>query len=185
MYRLSYHNHFFCRRLCLAIVSSRLLPIPKSGLHCCLINHHNPIGVIDIIFFKFVAYLSRVHGSIFSKVFLYSMEKYKSYWERLGNYHELWLVMMFSAPWVLTFVCLCEIQTSWNHFHDLQNLAYSIRVTLSSNFKSGGYGGSKAVNGMFDDLAHTWRERYRSVRIDLADNYAIHEQEVFATGKCR
>ncbi|XP_022300963.2 fucolectin-like [Crassostrea virginica] len=91
---------------------------------------------------------------------------------------------MFSATWVLTLTCLCQIQTSLGHFPDLENVAYSKTVTLSSNFHSGGYGGSKAVNGMYDDLAHTGRERYPWLRIDLGGNFFIHEVEVFARATC-
>ena len=91
---------------------------------------------------------------------------------------------MFSATWVLTLACLCQIKTSLGHFPDLENVAYSKTVTLSSNFHSGGYGGSKAVNGMYDDLAHTGRERYPWLRIDLGANYFIHEVEVFARATC-
>ena len=69
-------------------------------------------------------------------------------------------------------------------FLDLQNLAYSLRVTLSSDFNSGDYEGIKAVIGMFKVMALTGREGYPWLRIVLGDNYAIHEQEVFATGKC-
>ena len=93
--------------------------------------------------------------------------------------------MMFSATLVLILAWLYQIQTSLGHFPDLQNVAYSKRVTLSSNFHSGGYGGSKAGNGMYDDLAHTGRERYPWLRIDLGGNFFNHEIEVFARAVCQ
>ena len=45
---------------------------------------------------------------------------------------------------VLALVCLWLVQISGGHHHDLENVAYSKKVTLSSEFKDPGYSGSEA-----------------------------------------
>lgn len=77
-----------------------------------------------------------------------------------------------------------QIQTSKGHDQQLQNVAYSKAVTLSSQYPDRGYEGWKAVNGIFSDLSHTGRERFPWLRIDLGANFLIHEIEVFARSDC-
>ena len=62
--------------------------------------------------------------------------------------------------------------------HELTNVAYSKSVTLSSALDN--CPGSKAVNGLFGDYAHTHMEKSPWLRIDLAARYRIHEIEIFA-----
>ena len=66
-----------------------------------------------------------------------------------------------------------QIQTSKGHDQQLQNVAYSKAVTLSSQYPDWGYEGWKAVNGIFSDLAHTGRERFPWLRIDLGANFFL------------
>nr|XP_022301250.1 uncharacterized protein LOC111109435 isoform X1 [Crassostrea virginica] len=82
----------------------------------------------------------------------------------------------------LMLACLWQIQSSQGHPSDLHNVAYNKRVTVSS--KHPHHGGSKAVNGLFDDFATTDRERSPWLRINLGRNYYIHEIEVFARRDC-
>ena len=77
---------------------------------------------------------------------------------------------------VLALVCLWQVQISGGHHHDLENMAYSKKVTLSSEFKDPGYSGSEAFNGLYSDLAHTGHERFLWLRIDLGGHYVIHEK---------
>ncbi|XP_022302255.2 fucolectin-3-like isoform X1 [Crassostrea virginica] len=84
----------------------------------------------------------------------------------------------------LALVCLWQFQISGGHRHDLENVAYSKKVNLSSEYKDPGYSGSKVVNGLYSDLAHTGHERFPWLRIDLGGHYVIHEVEVFARSDC-
>ena len=84
----------------------------------------------------------------------------------------------------LALVCLWQVQISGGHHHELENVAYSKKVTLSSEYKVPGYSGSKVVNGLYSDLAHTGHERFPWLRIDLGGHYVIHEVEVFARSNC-
>nr|XP_022301562.1 fucolectin-7-like [Crassostrea virginica] len=90
-------------------------------------------------------------------------------------------MMPFVSVWLML-ACLWQIQSSQGHPSDLHNVAYNKKVTLSSEYPP--HIGSKAVNGLFDDLAHTDRERSPWLRIDLGRNYHIHEIEVFARRHC-
>ena len=90
-------------------------------------------------------------------------------------------MMPFVSVWLML-ACLWQIQSSQGHPSDLHNVAYNKRVTVSS--KHPHHGGSKAVNGLFDDFATTDRERSPWLRIDLGRNYHIHEIEVFARRDC-
>lgn len=68
---------------------------------------------------------------------------------------------------------------------DLKNVAYAKSVTLSSEYNTDRtYPGSKAVNGLLSDFAHTAHEKTPWLRIDLGANYRIHEIEVFARSDC-
>ena len=90
-------------------------------------------------------------------------------------------MMSFVSVWLML-ACLWQIQSSQGHPSDLHNVAYNKKVTLSSEYPP--HIGSNAVNGLFDDLAHTDRERSPWLRIDLGRNYHIHEIEVFARRHC-
>ena len=93
-------------------------------------------------------------------------------------------VMVSCVLVALALVCLWQVQISGGHRHDLENVAYSKKVTLSSEYKDPGYSGSKVVNGLYSDLAHTGHERFPWLRIDLGGHYVIHEVEVFARSDC-
>ena len=90
--------------------------------------------------------------------------------------------MMPFVSMLLMLACLWQIQSSQSHPSDLHNVAYNKKVTLSSKYPP--HKGSNAVNGLFDDLAHTDRERSPWLRIDLGRSYHIHEIEVFARRDC-
>lgn len=83
----------------------------------------------------------------------------------------------------LIFLCLVNINVILSHA-DLKNVAYAKSVTLSSEYYTPTYPGSKAVNGLLSDLAHTAHEKTPWLRIDLGANYRIHEIEVFARSDC-
>ena len=89
-------------------------------------------------------------------------------------------MLSHSVSLVLSLVCLWYAQISAGHRHDLENVAYSKKVTLSSRWDHKSYPGSNAVNGIFSDYAHTANERYPWMRIDLEEKFRIHEIEVFA-----
>nr|XP_022295930.1 fucolectin-like [Crassostrea virginica] len=91
---------------------------------------------------------------------------------------------MFFVVTVYMLAIFNQIQTSKGHDQQLQNVAYSKAVTLSSQYPDRGYEGWKAVNGIFSDLSHTGRERFPWLRIDLGANFLIHEIEVFARSDC-
>lgn len=85
---------------------------------------------------------------------------------------------------VLGLVCICYVDIVFSH-DDLINVAYSKPVTLSTKYDfTTRFQGSNAVNGLFTDLAATYRERHPWLRIDLGASFKIHEIEVFARTDC-
>ena len=90
---------------------------------------------------------------------------------------------MFFVVTVYMLAFFNQIQSSKGYDQQLQNVAYSKTVTLSSQYPDWGYEGWKAVNGIFSDLAHTGKERFPWLRIDLGANFFIHEIEVFIRSK--
>lgn len=83
----------------------------------------------------------------------------------------------------LIFFCFGHVNVILSHA-DLKNVAYAKSVTLSSEYYTQTYPGSKAVNGLLSDFAHTAHEKSPWLRIDLGANYQIHEIEVFARSDC-
>lgn len=84
----------------------------------------------------------------------------------------------------LIFFCLGRANVILSNA-DLKNVAYAKSVTLSSEYNTDRtYPGSKAVNGLLSDFAHTANEKTPWLRIDLGANYRIHEIEVFARSDC-
>ncbi|XP_062570099.1 uncharacterized protein LOC134232169 [Saccostrea cucullata] len=78
---------------------------------------------------------------------------------------------------VLCLLCSGDVAVS----HDeLKNVAYGKYAFQSSECGVPGYSGSKAVNGLFTDLAHSGAEKTPFLVIDLGKNYVIQEIEVFA-----
>lgn len=93
-------------------------------------------------------------------------------------------MLSHSVSLVLAFVCLWYAQVSEGHRPDLENVAYSKKVTLSSQYKHASYPGSNAVNGLLSDFAHSDLERFPWIRIDLERRFLIHEIEVFVRTDC-
>ena len=89
-----------------------------------------------------------------------------------------------SVSLVLSLLCLLHTQMSEGHRPDLENIAYSKKVTMSSYYKPASYPGSNAVNGLLSDFAHSNQERFPWLRIDLAGKFRIHEIEVFSRTDC-
>lgn len=85
---------------------------------------------------------------------------------------------------LLFIALLLHVNVTLGH-EELKNVAYSKKVTLSSEFSSTSpYTGSKAVNGIRTDFAHTALEKHPWLIIDLEATYEIHEIEVFARSGC-
>ena len=93
-------------------------------------------------------------------------------------------MLSHSVSLVLALVCLWYAQVSEGHRPDLENVAYSKKVTLSSQYKHASFPGSNAVNGLLSDFAHSGQERYPWIRIDLEGRFRIHEIEVFPRTQC-
>ena len=93
-------------------------------------------------------------------------------------------MLSHSVSLVLALVCLWYAQVSEGHRPDLENVAYSKKVTLSSQYKHASFPGSNAVNGLLSDFAHSDLERYPWIRIDLEGRFLIHEIEVFVRTDC-
>lgn len=84
---------------------------------------------------------------------------------------------------LLFIALLLHVNVTLGH-EELRNVAYSKKVTLSSEHSSHLYPGSKAVNGILTDFAHTAPEKHPWLIIDLEATYEIHEIEVFARSGC-
>lgn len=84
---------------------------------------------------------------------------------------------------LLFIALLLHVNVTLGH-EELRNVAYSKKVTLSSEFSSHLYPGWKAVNGILTDFAHTGNEKHPWLIIDLGETYEIHEIEVFARSGC-
>lgn len=80
---------------------------------------------------------------------------------------------------LLLFAILFHVNVTLGH-NKLKNVAYSKKVISSSEYSTHEYPGSKAVNGLLSDLAHTALEKHPWLIIDLGATYEIHEIEVFA-----
>ncbi|XP_078341438.1 fucolectin-4-like [Crassostrea virginica] len=93
-------------------------------------------------------------------------------------------MLSHSVSLVLALVCLWYAQVSEGHRPDLENVAYSKKVTLSSQYKHASHPGSNAVNGLLSDFAHSDQERFPWIRIDLEGRFLIHEIEVFVRTDC-
>ena len=102
----------------------------------------------------------------------------------VDNYELADRMLSNSVSFVLSLVCLWYAQVSVGHRPDLENVAYSKKVTLSSDYKAASYPGSNAVNGLLSDFAASEKERFPWLRIDLEEKFRIHEIEVFARTDC-
>ena len=93
-------------------------------------------------------------------------------------------MLFHSLSLLFSLVCLWFAQVYEGHRPDFENVAYSKKVTLSSDYKAESYPGSNAVNGLLSDFAASERERFPWLRIDLEGRFRIHEIEVFARTDC-
>lgn len=82
---------------------------------------------------------------------------------------------------LLFIALLLHVNVTLGH-EELKNVAYSKKVTLSS--ENSLYPGSKAVNGILTDFAHTAPEKHPWLIIDLGATYEVHQIEVFARSGC-
>lgn len=85
---------------------------------------------------------------------------------------------------LLFIALLLHVNVTLGH-EELKNVAYSKKVTLSSEYSSNSpYPGSKAVNGILTDFATTGSEKHPWLIIDLGATYEVHQIEVFARSGC-
>lgn len=85
---------------------------------------------------------------------------------------------------LLFIALLLHVNVTLGH-EELKNVAYSKKVTLSSEYSTKyAYPGSKAVNGILTDFAHTGIEKHPWLIIDLGATYEVHQIEVFARSGC-
>lgn len=84
---------------------------------------------------------------------------------------------------LLFIALLLHVNVTLGH-EELKNVAYSKKVTLSSEHGAHLYPGSKAVNGILTDFAHTAPEKHPWLIIDLGATYEVHQIEVFARSGC-
>lgn len=85
---------------------------------------------------------------------------------------------------LLFIALLLHVNVTLGH-EELRNVAYSKKVTLSSEYSTKyAYPGSKAVNGILTDFAHTALEKHPWLIIDLGATHEVHEIEVFARSGC-
>lgn len=84
---------------------------------------------------------------------------------------------------LLFLALLFHVNVTASH-DELENVAYSKLVILSSKFSSHLYQGPNAVNGLLNDFTATAQERFPWIIIDLGGSFKIHEIEVFARSDC-